>query len=55
MSIFSLRGNGNVEFIDISEENVPMLVHLSAIYNKLTGIQVAIYREQEIKEGDKDE
>lgn len=53
MSVFSLRGNGNVEFIDISEESVPMLVQLSAIFEKLTGIHIAIYKEQEIKEGGK--
>ena len=49
MSIFSLRGNGKTEFIDISEESVPMLLDLSAIYEKLTGINIAIYREQEVE------
>ena len=53
--IFSLRGNGNVEFIDISEESVPMLIYLSTIYEKLTGIHIAIYKEEKVKEGGKDE
>ena len=48
MSIFSLRGNGKTEFIDISEESFPMLVQLSAIYEKLTGIHIAIYKENEV-------
>ena len=53
--IFSLRGNGNVEFIDISEESVPMLIYLSTIYEKLTGIHIAIYKEDEVKKGGEDE
>lgn len=55
MSIFSLRGNGNVEFIDISEESVPMLVRLTTIFEKLSGIHIAIYKEDEVKEGGKDD
>lgn len=55
MSIFSLRGNGNVEFIEISEESVPMLVQLSAIFEKLSGIHIAIYKEDEVKEEGRDE
>ena len=51
--VFSLRGNGNVEFIEINEESVPMLAQLSAIFEKLSGIHIAIYKEEEVKEGGK--
>jgi hypothetical protein len=32
-----------------------MLIYLSTIYEKLTGIHIAIYKEEEVKKGGKDE
>lgn len=46
MSIYSLRGNGKTEFVQIEEENVSLLVRLTAIFEKITGICIAIYKEK---------
>ena len=45
---YSLRCNGNIEVIDISEESVPFCVGLLNAIDKLIGQHIEMYQEENV-------